>query len=270
LSSRDKTKKSNVICDALAKKFPPPPLEEDRDLVEAMLVAILLERVPRARAEQIIKRFQATFVNWNEMRVSTGTEIAEQAKESSLNERIARRLKNALHALYDNRWEFDLTFLKEESAANIRSYLVDTLGLEPRPAARVMLFDLGKPALPLSEEVRRVANRLGLCDPSWAQDRAQKSLERIVPASRVHEFSHIAQRHAEATCLADKPRCSRCLLRKICDFYAEQQTGGKTAAAKPKGKPAKKATKKKAAPKKTGAKKTTRKKARGKATKKKR
>lgn len=248
MSSRDKTKKVNSIYDQLGRGVSVAPPPENPDLIDSMLIAVLMEKVSETKAEQAVKRLKTAFVNWNEARVSTGAEIAEEANESGVNERLGRNLRNVLNALYDDRWQFSLEFLKEESLANIRTYLTERLGMEPRPAARLMLFGFGRPALPLTEEGRRVVNRVGLVDPSWSQDRAQKSLERIVPSARMLEFYQLISRHADATCLRTKPKCARCVLRKVCDEYAQQSSA--TPAKKQKAAPKKAKRSSKKAPRK--------------------
>ncbi|NOZ19981.1 MAG: hypothetical protein GXP25_02720 [Planctomycetes bacterium] len=222
MSSKDKSKRAVRICDQLRKKFRIQPFPEDISSVEALLIAILMEKTSLPQAEQTVKRFQSTFVDWNEMRVTSGREIAVWAKDKQIGQPIGRACRDALDKLYADRGEFDLGFLADESFASSRDYLVNTLRLPPRPAARLMLLFFNRPALPLSNEVRRVADRLGLVDPSWTHDRAQKSLERLIPSAQMAEFYHYTTQHAEKTCLAANPKCSRCLLQKNCDYYREK------------------------------------------------
>ena len=244
MSSKDKTKKVASICDRLSKKFRVQPFPEDMPSVEALLIAVLMEKIPPSRAEQAVKRLQGAFVDWNEMRVTRGREIIEWAKEKHIDQRTARACRDALDRLYADRSDFDLSFLADESFDTMRNYLVNGLRLPLRPAARLMLLYFGRPALPVADDVRRVADRLGLVDPSWPENRAQKSLVRLIPCDRMAEFYHYSAQHAEATCLVASPKCARCLLRTICDYYAETSKKKPSAKKSTSKKTRKKTTKK--------------------------
>ncbi|MEW6356780.1 MAG: hypothetical protein AB1696_10660 [Planctomycetota bacterium] len=252
MSSGNKTRKATSVCDRLSKKFRMPPIPHDVIPVEALLMAILMERVSQECAEQVVKRFKSAFVDWNEMRVTTGREIAECAREKQIDQRIARACRDALDKLYTSRGAFDLSNLADESFTAMRDYLLGELRLAPSAAARLMLLFFNRPALPLSEDVRRVADRIGLTDPSWPYERAQKYLERLIPNDRIGEFYHCLTHHAETTCLVSNPKCSRCPVRTLCDYYARMSKGtrGTTARKTPASSKAKKKAARKASTKK--------------------
>lgn len=246
MSSRDKTKKIAFICDALRKSYGAEAAPEVPDLMELMLLSILGDRLSKPKAEHVMKRYRTTFVDWNEVRVSTGSEIMEEAGCPEVDDRLARNLRSALDRLYHDRADFKLDFLREKTYADLRSYLLDTLGLAPRPAARLMLLGFQKPALPLSDEVKRISDRVGLVDPSWPMDRAQKSLERIVPGSRMLEFYQLVTCHGEAICLPSTPKCSHCALRRICDYPKKRRAGAEGPSPKAAAKSGSKMAKRKA------------------------
>jgi endonuclease III len=97
-----------------------------------------------------------------------------------------------------------------------RAYLTSLDGVGPKTAACVLLFALGKPALPVDTHVYRVSRRLGLIGPKVSAEQAHRDLERAVPAARVYDFHVLLIRHGRQICKAPRPRCSVCPLDEVC------------------------------------------------------
>jgi endonuclease III len=90
----------------------------------------------------------------------------------------------------------------------------------PKTAACVLLFALGKPALPVDRHVYRVAKRLGLIGTRVSADKAHAQLEAALEAEMVYTFHIDMIRHGRQICHAQRPKCQKCPLRDLCDYYA--------------------------------------------------
>jgi endonuclease-3 len=97
-----------------------------------------------------------------------------------------------------------------------RTWLTSLPGVGPKTAACILLFALGKPALPVDTHVHRVAMRLGLIPTGMTAEIAHAVLEAAVP-KRLHYAFHISLiKHGRRVCRARRPFCSQCPLLKRC------------------------------------------------------
>lgn len=111
---------------------------------------------------------------------------------------------------------FDLSFLREMPDDEARQWLRTLPAVGPKTAACVLLFALGKPALPVDTHVHRVAGRVGLVPPKLTPEKAQDLLEALVPAADQYLFHVMLIRHGRHTCTARNPSCGRCPLLGEC------------------------------------------------------
>ena len=83
--------------------------DSDRPLLQQMLFACCLENAPYSAAEKVYARLSQNFFDWNEVRVSTVTELAEVMKElpepstaaNNLKKHPPRRIR--IHLLFRSR-----------------------------------------------------------------------------------------------------------------------------------------------------------------------
>ena len=80
----------------------------------------------------------------------------------------------------------------------------------------MLLFALGRPALPVDTHVHRVAKRLGLVPEKSTAEQAHDLLEPMLTSEQVYPFHiHLIQ-HGRRTCTARRPKCPDCPLRAAC------------------------------------------------------
>ncbi len=101
-------------------------------------------------------------------------------------------------------------------------YLQRLPGVGPKTAACVLLFALGRPAMPVDTHVHRVAGRLGLLDPGVSVVAAHEELTAMAgPAPADIYAAHVdLVRHGRRTCHARRPACAACPLSDICPSAA--------------------------------------------------
>jgi endonuclease-3 len=93
--------------------------------------------------------------------------------------------------------------------------LVTVPGVGRKTGNVVRSVAFGLPGLPVDTHVLRVTKRLGLTqleDPV----KVELALNALIPAKERGAFSLRVILHGRATCVARKPRCSRCVLADIC------------------------------------------------------
>jgi endonuclease-3 len=68
--------------------------------------------------------------------------------------------------------------------------------------------------------VFRVSKRLGLVSQSASTPLAvERELLKNIPEELIHKAHHWLILHGRYTCLARKPKCEECGLKKICRYY---------------------------------------------------
>jgi endonuclease-3 len=120
------------------------------------------------------------------------------------------------------RGELSLDFLDRLPVDEGKRWLTSLDGIGPKTAACVLLFALGKPALPVDTHVFRVSRRLGLIGSKVGAEKAHTLLESALPPdpATIYTFHIDMIRHGRRICHAQRPRCSECPLSDLCDYYS--------------------------------------------------
>ena len=131
----------------------------------------------------------------------------------------APRIQAALRTIYEQRGDFSLDFLAYLPLDEARAYLTALNGVGPKTAAIVLLFALGRPALPVDTHVHRVSQRLGLIGPKTSEAQAHTILEPLLESKQIYTFHIDMITHGRQVCKAQRPLCEICPLQRECDYY---------------------------------------------------
>ncbi len=92
-----------------------------------------------------------------------------------------------------------------------------------RKTANLILGDVyGRPAYVCDTHCIRITGRLGLTDGSADPLRVENQLREVIPGAESSDFCHRMVLHGRALCMARKPNCAACPLRRDCDFGKKQ------------------------------------------------
>jgi len=90
------------------------------------------------------------------------------------------------------------------------------LGGVGRKTANVVLGNVfGIPGIVVDTHVKRIAYRLGLTN-NHDPVKIEYDLMKLVPRKEWTQFSHLIIFHGRNTCMARKPLCAECVLKKLC------------------------------------------------------
>ena len=195
-------------CDGAAARRPEP--------LEELVLALLSEGVPRKQAARAGRDLARAFVDWNEVRISRPGEVRAVLEPMDDAAGRAERIVRALNSIFAARGELSLAFLHDLSPKEAEDFLGRIEGLNRQARARILLFALGQPALPVTPQILRVAARLGLVPNGEAPEAAGERLEKIVPRAQMALFYSLFNEHGRKTCLAAAPHCRRCPVRSLC------------------------------------------------------
>jgi endonuclease-3 len=189
-----------------------------RDPLSELIAALLSQNTSDANSGRAFEKLVSTFVTWVEVAEADVDKISEAIASGGLNRVKAPRIKAILGRIKSERGSLDLGFLKKMPLSEARTWLEALPGVGPKTAACVLLFSLGRPALPVDTHVYRVSQRLGLIDSKVSPDNAHRILGKMVPPHSIYEFHINMVRHGRKVCRAQSPLCGGCLLNKGCAY----------------------------------------------------
>lgn len=195
--------------------------EQDGDPVSVLVSTILSQNTSDVNSRRAFRSLVQNFSDWERVLAASVDEVAQSIQSGGLAEIKAGRIKLALQEILEKRGCLDLSFLGELPLSEAKSWLRQLTGVGPKTAGCVLLFSLGKPALPVDTHVYRVAKRLGLIDSRVSADRAHEILESLVPPEDIYRFHLHMVEHGRRICKAQRPRCSLCTLQGLCPSFKE-------------------------------------------------
>jgi endonuclease-3 len=189
-----------------------------RDPLSELIAALLSQNTSDINSGRAFENLVSTFGTWEEVAEADVEGISESISAGGLNRVKAPRIKAILGRIKSEKGSLDLAFLKDMPLSEARSWLESLPGVGPKTAACVLLFSLGRPALPVDTHVYRVSRRLGLIDSKVSPDNAHRMLGKTVPPDSIYEFHMNMVRHGRKICRSQNPLCSGCLLNKGCAY----------------------------------------------------
>ena len=167
-------------------KLVPPPGE--RPLLEHMLYACCLENAPFETAEKVYDHLHKAFFDWNEVRVSTLTELTEAMHNLPDPPASASNLKRILQAVFETTYSFEIEAFKKQNLGQAIKQLEKLGGASPFVVGYVTQAALGGHSIPLDRGALDVLYVLGVISQSESQTGKVSGLERIIPKNKGVEF----------------------------------------------------------------------------------
>ncbi|KPV46229.1 hypothetical protein SE17_43495, partial [Kouleothrix aurantiaca] len=136
--------------DAVYGPLRPSPGDEPLGELIGTILSPSTTDINSGRAYQ---RLRAMYPRWEEVIDASEDEIYEAIKPAGLGRMKAPRIKQALREVLRRRGELRLDFLAEMPLDEAKRWLISLDGVGPKTAACVLLFSLGRPALPVDTHV---------------------------------------------------------------------------------------------------------------------
>ncbi|MBI2851901.1 MAG: endonuclease III [Chloroflexi bacterium] len=221
----------NCIITLLSREYGEPSWQPDREPLGTLVQTILSQHTSDKNSHPAYRALVSAFPDWYAVADASPWEIAAPIRGGGLAEIKAKRIKQALNEIRASRSGcIELDFLNELSVAEAREWLKQLSGVGTKTASCVLLFSLGKPALPVDTHIYRVSKRLGLISERTSVEQAHQALENMVPPEEVYRFHVLLIEHGRKVCKAVRPRCGICVLQKLCPAYGEYGNNQETIA----------------------------------------
>jgi len=190
---------------------PLPPLDE-------LISTILSQNTNDTNRDRAFESLRGRFPNWEAVRDADPKSVIAAIRSAGLANQKGPRIQQVLREITAERGSLDLSFLKDLPIEAARAWLRKFKGVGPKTTAIVLLFSLGCPAFPVDTHIYRVTGRIGLRPEKMTVEQAHSHLEALFPPETYYAAHLNIIRLGREICVARRPACERCPLRKICNY----------------------------------------------------
>ena len=202
-----------------------------REPLHELVSTLLSHRTTEAQEEAAFQSMWARFGSWEAIEAAPFDDLVAAIYGVNWPEVKAANIQKVLRRIADEsqhkaRGEISIDFLNDLDTQTALEWLVALPGVGLKTATLVLLFCFGKPVLPVDTHLHRVSGRLGLIGPKVSAEAAHAQLLALFsPDARVLYNFHINMlRHGQKICVWQRPRCPKCPLTPICDYYQANHT----------------------------------------------
>lgn len=192
-----------------------------REPMHELISTILSHRTTGKNEDRAYARMRERWPTWEAVIDAPVKELAEAIAESNFADQKAPRIQAVLRRIIAERGAANIDFLRDMPLDEAMAWLTGLPGVGPKTATLVLLFCFARPVLPVDTHVHRVSQRVGLIGPKVDPTAAHPLLLALFPADPqiLYNFHIDTLRHGQKICVWGTPRCERCPLTEICDYY---------------------------------------------------
>lgn len=187
MSTSKRATKLNKVHKVLHKHYQSRPVAE-REILEQLLYACCLEFAPDEVADEAFAKLQETYYDWNEVRVTTVSELSESLSRLPQPRHAASHLKRTLQSVFEQYYSFDLEALKKENIGKAVQQLEQLDGISKFAMAFVIQTALGGHAIAVNNKAIECLRVLGIISNEEAENKRVPGLERAIPKNKGAEF----------------------------------------------------------------------------------
>ena len=210
--------KVEKIIFLLKREYGTPRFDGYQNPLDELILTILSQNTTWQNCHRAFDSLKGSFKDWGQIAQANTRGIARAIKIGGLSRIKAKRIKNILKVIYEERGSYSLIFLKKENLVHAHKFLISLKGVGPKTAACVLLFSCRKPILPVDTHILRISKRLELIPEDADLVKAHELLGRLVPPDEQNILTfHLNMiQHGRTICKSQKPRCQGCILRLLC------------------------------------------------------
>jgi len=199
-----------LVMQALEPLYGRPQPMPSHDPLAELVLTVLSQNTADTNSGRAFVQMMRRYPSWDAIAAAPLDELVTTIQSGGLARQKAPRIQAILRAVAERSPGWDLSFLETMPLEEARAWLRALPGVGPKTAACVLLFSLGRPALPVDTHVERVSKRLGLIPAKATAEQAHDLLEALVDPADYYRFHMLLIKHGRRTCAARKPACDRC------------------------------------------------------------
>lgn len=193
------------------------------DILGALVATVLSQNTSDLNSGRAYASLKLAFPGgWDDVRTASVTDVADAIRAGGLANIKAPRIQAILSDVYERSGRTDLDHIRHWDDETIRAYLRSFHGVGAKTAACVLMFNLGRPVLPVDTHVHRVSQRLGLIGPTATPDQAHDLLPKLLDDDQIYSYHVHLIEHGRRVCHSRGPACDACPVQGECDFYSKR------------------------------------------------
>ena len=205
-----------AIARRLVKAYGTPPPPRHLPPLEELVLTVLSQHTSDTNRDRAYADLRRRFADWDEVADAPLPALARAIRRGGLGPTKAVRIRAMLRGIRDGGVPLDDRAFTAMTDQGLWDTLVALPGVGPKTAACVLLFSLDRPFFPVDTHVHRVAKRLGLVPARADAVATQASFQESVADDEMYPLHMNLIRHGREVCMAQRPRCSECVLRDLC------------------------------------------------------
>lgn len=193
-----------------------------------LISTMLSHRTNHADEEKAYYTMLERFGDWEGVMNAPFEELADAIATTRYPGQKAPQIQETLRIIKQERGEINIDFLKDMPVGDAMKWLTKLPGVGPKTATLLLLFNFKKPVMPVDTHVFRVSQRVGIIGAKVTANKAHDLLLEMLPPDPVQLYNfHIHMlRHGQRICTFYKPKCEKCVLNSICNYYQDVRQKG--------------------------------------------
>jgi hypothetical protein len=196
MAASNRAKLITKLHTTLKKKYQVPPAQPTRPMLEHMLYACLLEDAPDDLADEAFAKCEQDFFDWNEVRVTTVSELSQVLSRLPEPAKAAERLKENLQAVFEEFYTFDLDHMKKENLGKAVGKFEKMPAMTPFVLSYTVQHGLGGHSIPIDYSAMVLMLATDIATQAEAKAGRVPGLERAIPKAKGIEFSALLHQAA--------------------------------------------------------------------------
>ncbi len=189
MSTKNRGDRIQLLHKVVNKHFTPVLAPDDRTVLEHLLYACCLEDAGYEAADESFHRLQESFFDWNEVRVTTTSELREILHSLPDPAAAAVRIKKNLQSLFETRYSFDLDDMIKMNQGKAIAELEKLAGMTRFVLGYVTQNALGGHSIPVSTNIMKILLATEIVSEAEAAKNQVPGLERTVPKTKGPQFA---------------------------------------------------------------------------------
>ncbi len=207
---------------ALKKHYDVAPAQPTRPILEHVLYGSLLEDALSELADEGMAKCEQDFFDWNEVRVTTVTELSQVLSRLPDPLKAAHRLKSNLQAIFEEFYTFDIDHLKKDNLGKAISKFARMPGMTPFVLNYTVQHGLGGHSIPVDYSAMVILLSTGIATQTEAMSGKVPGMERAIPKNRGIEFAGLLHQAGIALNKNAKDKQARAVLDAVAKGSSQQ------------------------------------------------
>lgn len=203
-------------------------LDPRRSHMHELISTMLSHRTNHADEQKAYYTMLERFGDWEGVLNAPEDELADAVSTTRYPLQKAPQIQQTLRMIKEDRGEINIDFLADLPIDEAMAWLTRLPGVGPKTATLLLLFNFKKPVLPVDTHVFRVSQRVGLIGAKITANKAHDVLLEMLPkdATELFNFHKHLFWHGQKVCTWSYPKCEKCVLNGICNYYSQVRAKG--------------------------------------------